>query len=285
MPALPRDHHKVVIRPRGGLNVATLGVVRLASALYRAASVSTQHATEDIICQNMQQNIIVVSTPHSSNAERYRRLASFTLGKHQFEVRAYEAAPDYTVKGVVRGIPLDEDAKAIHLNIVNTRNPTALAAKRLSSTTSVIVAFDGGRVPTWVYYGGDMLRGCGASNPDPNHKCTPTCSLCGGAHPTADKACKARFKAAYLVKKRHGDRRRAAAEATLELQQQNYDEEFAPASRSSSRSRSRARSTGGSIPPAEPISEPVPEQNSRTESWPFEFAASEASRSPAPGPT
>ncbi|KAL1421947.1 hypothetical protein MTO96_003939 [Rhipicephalus appendiculatus] len=234
MPALPRDHHKVVIRPRGGLNAATAGVVRLASALYRAASVSSQDATEDIICPNMQQNIIVVSTPHSSNAERYRRLASFTLDKHQFEVRAYETAPDYTVKGVVRGIPLDEDAKAIHLNIVNKRNPTALAAKRLSSTTSVIIAFDGGRVPT----------GCGASNPDPNHKCTPTCRLCGGAHPTADKACKARFKTPYLVKKRRGDRRRAAAEAALELQQQNYDQEFTPASRSSSRSRSRARSAG-----------------------------------------
>lgn len=277
MPALPRDHHKVVIRPRGGLNVAAVGIVRLASALYRAASVSPQDATEDIICPNMQQNIIVVSTPHSSNAERYRRLASFTLDNHQFEVRAYETAPDYTVKGVVRGIPLEEDANAIHLNIVNKRNPTALAAKRLSSTTSVIIAFDRGRVPTWVYYGGAMLRctlyrkqidvchqcgrvghrmdvcpnpqdrvcrGCGASNPDPNHECTPACRLCGGAHPTADKACKARFKTPYLVKKRRGDRRRAAAEAALELQQQNYDREFAPASRSSSRSRSRARSAG-----------------------------------------
>lgn len=158
MPALSRDHHKVVIRPRGGLKVVTVGIVRLASALYRAASVSPQDATEDIICPNMQQNIIVVSTPHSSNAERYRRLASFTLDNHQFEVRAYETAPDYTVKGVVRGIPLEEDANAIHLNIVNKRNPTALAAKRLSSTTSVIIAFDRGRVPTWVYYGGAMLR-------------------------------------------------------------------------------------------------------------------------------
>ncbi|KAL1476221.1 hypothetical protein MTO96_036671 [Rhipicephalus appendiculatus] len=89
-----------------------------------------------------------------------------------------------------------------------------------------------------------VCRGCGASNPDPNHKCTPTCRLCGGAHPTADKACKARFKTPYLVKKRRGDRRRAAAEAALELQHQNYDEEFTPASRSSSRSRSRARSAG-----------------------------------------
>ncbi|KAH7972908.1 hypothetical protein HPB52_018639 [Rhipicephalus sanguineus] len=89
-----------------------------------------------------------------------------------------------------------------------------------------------------------VCRGCGASNPDPNHECTPACRLCGGAHPTADKACKARFKTPYLVKKRRGDRRRAAAEAALELQQQNYDGEFAPASRSSSRSRSRARSAG-----------------------------------------
>ncbi|KAL1481159.1 hypothetical protein MTO96_050415 [Rhipicephalus appendiculatus] len=210
--------------------------------------------------------------------------------------------------------PLNEDAKAIHLNIVNKRNPTALAAKRLSSATSVIVAFDGGRVPTWVYYGSAMLRctfyrkqidvchqcgrvghrmdvcpnpqdrvcrGCRASIPDPNHKCTPTCRLSGGAHPTTDKACKARFKTPYLVKKRRGDRRRATAEAALELQQQYYDEEFTPASRS----RSRARSAG---PRSRQQSQSRSRSRSRTpgtESWPFEFAASEASRSPGPGPT
>ncbi|KAH7979264.1 hypothetical protein HPB49_008883 [Dermacentor silvarum] len=278
MPTLPRDHHKVVIRPRGGLNVATVRVVRLASALYRAASVSPQDAMEDIVCPNIQQNIIVVSTPHSSNAERYRRLVSFELDGHKLEIRAYETAPDYTVKGVVRGIPLEEDVKVIHLNIVNKRNPAALAAKRLSKTTSVIIAFAGDRVPTWVYYGGAMLRctlyrkqidvchqcgrvghrmdvcpnpqdrvcrGCGASNPDPNHKCTPRCRLCGGAHPTADKTCMARFKTPYLVKKRRGDRQRAEAEAALELQQQNYDEHFPPASRSRSRGRTRSRSAAG----------------------------------------
>ncbi|KAH7973466.1 hypothetical protein HPB49_001433 [Dermacentor silvarum] len=88
MPFLPRDHHKVVIRPQGGLNVATVRVVRLASALYRAASLSPQDAMEDIACPNIQQSIILVSTPHSSNAERYRRLAGFGLDGRQFEVWA-----------------------------------------------------------------------------------------------------------------------------------------------------------------------------------------------------
>ncbi|KAH7966281.1 hypothetical protein HPB49_015014 [Dermacentor silvarum] len=75
MPTLPRDHHKVVIRPRGGLNVATVVVVRLASALYRAASVSPQDAMEDIVCPNIQQNIIVKRRGDRQRAEAEAALA------------------------------------------------------------------------------------------------------------------------------------------------------------------------------------------------------------------
>ncbi|KAH7981514.1 hypothetical protein HPB49_025114 [Dermacentor silvarum] len=63
---------------------------------------------------------------------------------------AYETAPDYTVKGIIRRIPLEEDAKSIHTNIIHGRNPHAVAAKRLSNTKTVIVAFEGPRVPSYV---------------------------------------------------------------------------------------------------------------------------------------
>ncbi|KAH8030780.1 hypothetical protein HPB51_011620 [Rhipicephalus microplus] len=43
-------------------------------------------------------DIIVVSTPRSSNVEWYHRLASFQLAEHRFEIRAYLTAADYTVK-------------------------------------------------------------------------------------------------------------------------------------------------------------------------------------------
>ncbi|KAH7955006.1 hypothetical protein HPB49_023868 [Dermacentor silvarum] len=75
---------------------------------------------------------------------------AYTIGDCRHEVSAYETAPDYTVKGIIRGIPLEEDAKSIHTNIIHGRNPHALAAKRLSNTKTVIVAFDGPRVPSYV---------------------------------------------------------------------------------------------------------------------------------------
>ncbi|KAH7960923.1 hypothetical protein HPB49_024928 [Dermacentor silvarum] len=60
MPLLPRSDFKIVIRPRGGLDVATTGTVRLASAIYRAANVPAQDAGEDTVCSNNRQNIIIL---------------------------------------------------------------------------------------------------------------------------------------------------------------------------------------------------------------------------------
>ncbi|KAH7951065.1 hypothetical protein HPB52_004614 [Rhipicephalus sanguineus] len=39
-----------------------------------------------------------------------------------------------------------------------------------------------------------ICRGCSSHNPDQDHQCTPKCTLCHGAHPTADKECAAKYK-------------------------------------------------------------------------------------------
>ncbi|KAH7934525.1 hypothetical protein HPB51_029109 [Rhipicephalus microplus] len=49
MPLLPRSDFKIVIRPRGGLDVATTETVHLASAIYRAANVPAHEAGEDMV--------------------------------------------------------------------------------------------------------------------------------------------------------------------------------------------------------------------------------------------
>lgn len=273
MPLLPRSDFKVVIRPRGGLDVAATGTVLLASAIYRAANVPGQEAGEDTVCTNNRQNIIVVSTPHATHAAKYRQLEAITIGDRRHEVSAYETAPDYTVKGIIRGIPLEEDAKSIHTNIVHARNPDALAAKRLSNTKTVIVAFQGPRVPSYVRYGGALLRctlyrkqvdmchccgrlghrmdvcpnpqdkvcrGCDALNPGPDHQCSPRCKLCGGTHMTADRNCRARYKTPYVVTKRQWERHRANEEA--EAVAKATSPAGKPRSRSRTRSRGRSRS-------------------------------------------
>ncbi|XP_075721824.1 uncharacterized protein LOC142765138 [Rhipicephalus microplus] len=221
MPPLPRGDYKIIIRPKGGLRLTDYGAARLATCIYHAAEIPRDAQDEDTICPNFQQNIIVVSTPIEAHADRYQKISRIVVGNKTYDTSAYEAAPDGTSKGVIRDIPLEDTARDITANVITTKNPTAIAAKRLSNTTTVIVLFAGLRVPTYVRYGGAMLkcslyrkqietcyqcgrlghradvcpnpkdhvcRGCGTTNPSQDHQCQPTCQLCGGDHQTAEKA-------------------------------------------------------------------------------------------------
>ncbi|KAL1445018.1 hypothetical protein MTO96_045255 [Rhipicephalus appendiculatus] len=111
--------------------------------------------------------------------------------------------------------------------IVQPRNPKALEVKRIKDTTTIIVLFDGLKVPNYVMCGASMLRctlyrrqadvryacgrlghrtdvcaapanticrGCGTVFPAEDHECSPKCALCGGPHLTGDKTCKQRFQ-------------------------------------------------------------------------------------------
>ncbi|XP_049522591.1 uncharacterized protein LOC125945068 [Dermacentor silvarum] len=98
----------------------------------------------------------------------------------EYEVNAYESAPHATCKGVIRRVDIRDSQSTITRNIVYDRNPLALAAKRIKTSGSVIVLFDGLKVP-------NFCRGCGALNPPNDHVCTPKCKFCGGDHPTGDK--------------------------------------------------------------------------------------------------
>ncbi|KAL1447501.1 hypothetical protein MTO96_028568 [Rhipicephalus appendiculatus] len=148
---------------------------------------------EDTVCFNNRQNIIVVSTPHAIHAAKYRQLQANIIGDRRHEVSAYETVPDYTEKGIIKGIPLEKDTRSIHTNIVHARNPPALAAKRLNNTTTVIVAFEGPRVPTYV-----RTKCVAVVTPltqAPTTSAFPLLQHCaGGTHMTADRNCRARYK-------------------------------------------------------------------------------------------
>ncbi|KAH7949430.1 hypothetical protein HPB49_009727 [Dermacentor silvarum] len=88
MPLLPRSYFKPAIRPTGGLDVATTGIVRLASAIYRGANVAAQEAAEATVCSNNHQTILVMSTPHATHAAKYRQLEAIIIGDRRHEVSA-----------------------------------------------------------------------------------------------------------------------------------------------------------------------------------------------------
>ncbi|KAL1441367.1 hypothetical protein MTO96_001013 [Rhipicephalus appendiculatus] len=146
--------------------------------------------------------------------------------------------------------------------IINHRNPQALEVRRIKKTPTIVVLFEGHKVPNHVVCGTVMLpcalyrrqvdvcytcgelghradvcpngeekrkcRGCGMVSPPEDHQCDPKCAICGGAHPTADRRCSRRFQVPYIVRQRR--RRRQSRSRTRSR------------SRDHSHSRSRERS-------------------------------------------
>ncbi|XP_070393246.1 uncharacterized protein [Dermacentor albipictus] len=285
MPSLPRDDIKIVIRPRGGLNISKIGVVTVADAILASAGISQEDLCQDTLCPNLQQNIMVASTPKRENANRYVRMKQMLISGKVYELSAYETAPHSTCKGVIRNIPLQDGPDIIDAKIVNTNNPLALAAKRIAQTGTVIVAFDGHRVPNFVRYGPLLMqcslyrkqldvcytcgrlghradvcpnpadaicRGCGAPSPDEQHQCTPKCKLCGGQHLTANKDCAQRFKIPYIVRRRRSERAKMAGAVSQSPHQRSDTAELVqasstPGAQRRGRSRSRGRSRVRSI--------------------------------------
>ncbi|KAH9364815.1 hypothetical protein HPB48_020963 [Haemaphysalis longicornis] len=277
MPELPKDDIKIVMRPRGGLDVSEVSRFEISRAIAAAANIGGEEARKDVICPNKQQNIVIVSTPRRENADRYAAVARLIVYGTEHEVSAYESAPHGTVKGVIRGVPLTDTAQEINDYIVHEYNPTALQANRIGKTMSVVIAFNGPKVPNYVKYGNLLVecslyrkqidncfqcgrlghrmdvcpnpsnricRGCGVQNPNDIHKCVPKCSLCGGGHLTADKTCKARYKTPYVVRRRRWERQRAANDETAEGSPPHREETAASPPPQGHRSR-RSLSRGG----------------------------------------
>ncbi|KAL1446671.1 hypothetical protein MTO96_028785 [Rhipicephalus appendiculatus] len=95
---------KIVVRPRGGLNIAKLQAT-VATAIREAAGVSREDGKADTFCPNVHQNIVVVSTPDEGRARAYARLQSIRIGDQVHEAGAYQTTPDGMVKGIIRGVP------------------------------------------------------------------------------------------------------------------------------------------------------------------------------------
>lgn len=258
--------------------MAKLGIVELTAAVHAAAGTTKKVEYEDILCVNAQQNIVVICTSEEERATRYSQIKEIAIREKKHEVWAYRTAPHDTVKGVIRGIPISETSDNIDERVVNKRNPLALGAKRIGETTTVIVVFKGAKVPNYVRYGSALLRcslyrkqvdvchqcgrvghrkdvcptpnerrcrGCGKLNPEEQHPCSPRCKLCGGGHVTGDKACKARYKTPYVVRKRQWERRYASVEES-QLPSESDFPVLGSARKPRSHSRNRSNSKGRS---------------------------------------
>ncbi|KAH7949275.1 hypothetical protein HPB49_006938 [Dermacentor silvarum] len=86
LPDLPRGDIKIVLRPRGGLHILA------------------NETSEDVVCLNLQHNIVVVSTSKREHTDRYAAVGRIDIRGTAHEVPT-KRPPHGTVKGVIRGIP------------------------------------------------------------------------------------------------------------------------------------------------------------------------------------
>ncbi|KAL1468611.1 hypothetical protein MTO96_041375 [Rhipicephalus appendiculatus] len=171
------------------MNVKNVSQIKVAHALMMAAQLNPAEIADDIVCSTPMQNIFVMSTPAEKNTRAYARVEAITVGMVSYEVSSYLAAPDNTCKGVVRGVDLEFKQEQLSNMIVQPRNPRALEVKRIKNTTTVIVLFDGLKVPNYV--------------------------MCG----QTDRLCKQRFQVPYVVRRRRRERQRAKYPAPTGIDQ------------------------------------------------------------------
>ncbi|KAH6923655.1 hypothetical protein HPB50_004395 [Hyalomma asiaticum] len=218
-PRLPDNHVKVLIRPRDGLNLSKMGEAQVRDAILREVDLNATLLKEDIYRTCVETNLIVVSTPHLSNAEIYSGITKLQVETKTYDVRAYVTSPDNTAKGVIHHIPPYDSPEAISASLVNDQNPTILQARRMGTTNTALIVFDGDQVPFHAYYRGaeykcylhkkrtEVCVKCGAVGHRADVCPTPTaviCTLCGTANPTTDHPCTVRLFSFIVAKKKPG---------------------------------------------------------------------------------
>ncbi|KAL1421035.1 hypothetical protein MTO96_023557 [Rhipicephalus appendiculatus] len=177
MPELPPDDYKIGVRPKGGFSGAEYGMDRIYCCLRNAAVIGREAARKDSICLNVKQNVVVLSTPSEDRAKRYGAISKLCIGNKEFEVNAFQAAPENTSKGLIRNISKDESPADIVNNLVTQRNSGVLHAKCMGTTDNIIVLFDGFHVPRHIYYGPMLVR-CSLYRKHIGvcYECVPTCA-------------------------------------------------------------------------------------------------------------
>ncbi|KAH8026663.1 hypothetical protein HPB51_023681 [Rhipicephalus microplus] len=158
---------KVIVRPRDGLNVRSTCGASLDEAIRNGTGVGDDEMIT--ICPNPTQNILVTSTPEESTATKIAKMKVLTINGKSVTIRVslYRKQIDFC----------KECGRLSHRPDVCPRPDIKLCLI------------------------------CGLKNPINGHECTPQCRICGEAHPTADRMCKAKYKVPHVLKQRKWEAR------------------------------------------------------------------------------
>ncbi|KAH7960211.1 hypothetical protein HPB49_017773 [Dermacentor silvarum] len=125
MHPMPKEHAKIIIRPRGALNIAKTGPTVIGKAIVEAAGLSPTEISSDIICPSIQPNIMVASTPNRDNASKYTRIRALHVAGRMFECFLYRKQVDtcYPCGKLPKRIAPDPGAEAFKSGSSPARGP------------------------------------------------------------------------------------------------------------------------------------------------------------------
>ncbi|KAH9384320.1 hypothetical protein HPB48_026313 [Haemaphysalis longicornis] len=274
-PLLPRDEHKVIIRPRNGLQLNAIGTVALARALSKTVQAPKEISSAWTVIIEPNQNIGIVSTPHAQAALYLKNLRAVDINGQMCEVTAYLAAPDNSIKGVIHQIPQGTTEEELR-DQIRADGYNVIQARMLGRSTSAVITFEGKTLPHHICYWGAYVRcypyrrstlvchvcrkmghradvcpnssegacgDCGEKH-NPQQLCTPKCAICQGEHSTGSKACNQRYRPPVKPKQTTDDKT-----STTGARKTGLETETGQRHRSRSKTRNPANPSSTTAPP------------------------------------
>ncbi|KAH7958998.1 hypothetical protein HPB49_007099 [Dermacentor silvarum] len=157
-PPLPKQHLKVILRPREGLVFSKWPTPVIARAVLTAGGYPRNTPNQNLIVRiESKQNIAVVSTSSEDMAARIRDINTVHLGAKEYAVATYIAPPANSARGVAHGIPQGTtDAELMRGLYAHKRN--ILQARMLGPCATALITFEGRTVPRYITFEGGELR-------------------------------------------------------------------------------------------------------------------------------
>ncbi|KAH8029243.1 hypothetical protein HPB51_024288 [Rhipicephalus microplus] len=229
LPQLPRGDFKVVVRPRGGLDVTKQTPRTLLTAISSTTAVSLQEAlAQDQLRLHPTNNTFTLSTPVEARARAYAELTSISLGASRTDVTAYLAPPDDAVRCIIHMAYNDEPHREI-LEGLLPYNPDLpiIDARPFGKKRSLLITLATGPLPKAIRFWAGIhtcfpyrpkveacyncrrighrqdvcpapasgrCHNCGDQHvPTEPPTCPPKCIVCGDGHHTGNVECKYRY--------------------------------------------------------------------------------------------
>ncbi|KAL1451242.1 hypothetical protein MTO96_006300 [Rhipicephalus appendiculatus] len=249
LPQLPRGDFKVVVRPRGGLDVTKQTPRTLITAISSGTEVSLQEALAQDQLRLHPTNTFTLSTPVEDRARAYAQFTSIPLGGSRIDVTAYLAPPDDAVRCINHMAYNGETHREILEGLV-PYNPDLpiIDARPFGKKRSLLITLATGPLPkAFRFWAG--IPTCFPHRPkvEACYNCRrighrQDCIVCGDGHHTGNVECKYRYA-----------RRPPRTTQLADGHQSRSKEKEQPASRQPSRSASRSASRDRSHKPRQDL--------------------------------